>query len=548
MNIGNLSIATQGPSVGPSLGGDGGGDMVSALSTAISSAIEPLRVSLESVVSLLSQIFAVDVKQQEILQKGIEKSEAASAEAGAEGARGSNFTGAAGSDMEKIGEFDKLKDALKNSSSGIIQAALAALGIALIAFKDETMAVINSVALPKIVEGLRKALNFLAKPFRGIISVFTNIGKFFGRFGEAFSDVVKSMRNGFMKLTGTIAKVAKAILGLLGPFGAVLRALFLPVAVIMSTIDAVKGFVAGYKDGGILDGIFTAIGEVLGGIVGLPLDLLKKLAGFVAGKLGFKQFEEGLKEFSFKDTIVGFFANIVDTITQSFGGLINFFKDSIRSVLEKIGFGGFADTLFGKQSASDIARRENKKLTKEVAAEEEALKQLKEKEKEDGISTRQQRNIQRNIKKLEDSLDEKRGTIAINQNILDEERQATMSEPQKQFLEKQKILEGQKKSLGLDPMAPGTTNITTEGGMVKSFEKDGVTYTPKDTGDKLNLAGAAGGAIGGTNINAPTNVNAPNQSTTNVTSVKGGGQGSVEPNIHPTDPSSFRLESAQAQF
>ena len=544
MNIGNLSIATQGPSVGPSLGGDGGGDMVSALSTAISSAIEPLRVSLESVVSLLSQIFAVDVKQQEILQKGIEKSEAASAEAGAEGARGSDFTGAAGSDMEKIGEFDKLKDALTNSTSGIIQSALLALGAALVFFKDETMAVINSVALPKIVDGLRKTFNFIAKPFRAIISVFTKVGKFFGRIGEAISDVVKSLSKGFMKFTGFIAKIAKAVLGLLGPFGAVLRALFFPVAVIMSTIDAIKGFVAGFKDGGILDGIFTAIGEVLGGLVGLPLDLLKKLVGFIGGLLGFDQFKEKLEKFSFKEMIVDFFGNIVDFFRDAFKGIMNKIEDIIRAIP---GFGdSVADKFFGEKTEGDEARSRIKDLEKSQKDDRLALK--REKAKAGGGDPEK-------IAKLESKIDSGERAIADNQLIVEKEDLANMSPEQRARLERQKKqketadkITAAKKSVGLDPMAPGTTTIDMVDGKPVSIMKDGLKVDPKVSGDKLNLAGAAGGAIGGTNINAPTNVNAPNQSTTNVTSVKGGGQGSVEPNIHPTDPSSFRLESAQAQF
>lgn len=546
MNIGNLSIATQGPAIGPGLGGDGGGDMVSALSSAISSAIEPLRVSLESVVSLLSQIFAIDVKQQEILEKGIEKQEAAAAEASAEGARGMDISGPADSGMEKIGEFDNLKDALKNTSSGIIQAALLALGAALVFFKDETMAIINSVALPKIVEGLRKALNFVAKPFRGIISIFTRIGKFFGRIGESIGAVVKSMAKGFMKFTGFIAKIVKAVLAILGPFGAVLRALFLPVAVIMSTIDAVKGFVAGFKDGGILDGIFTAIGEVLGGLVGLPLDLLKKLVGFIAGLLGFDQFKEKLEKFSFKEIIVDFFGNIVDFFRDAFKGIMNKIEDIIRAIP---GFGdSVADKFFGEKTEGDEARSRIKDLEKSQKEDKLALK--REKAKAGGGDPEK-------IAKLESKIDSGERAIADNQLIIEKEDLANMSPARRARLERQKkqketadkITEAKEKA-GLDPMAPGTTNIEFKDGKPVNIVKDGVKVDPKVSGDILNQqsAAAAGAAAGGTtNVGGSTTV-AP--TTINNTNVSGGpsGQGSVNANVHPQDPSSFRLESAQAQF
>ena len=545
MNIGNLSIATQGPAIGPGLGGDGGGDMVSALSSAISSAIEPLRVSLESVVSLLSQIFAIDVKQQEILEKGIEKQEAAAAEASAEGARGMDVSGPADSGMEKIGEFDNLKDAMKNTSSGIIQAALLALGAALVFFKDETMAIINSVALPKIVAGLRVALDFVAKPFRGIISIFTRIGKFFGRIGESISAVVKSMSKGFMKFTGFIAKIAKGVLALLGPFGAVLRALFLPVAVIMSTIDAIKGFVAGYKDGGILDGIFTAIGEVLGGLVGLPLDLLKKLVGYIAGLLGFDQFKESLAQFSFKDMIVDFFANIMDFFKDAFTAVMNKIEDIMRSIPL---LRGAADSFFGEETESDKARKKIKDIEEDNEKDKLALK--REKAKGDKADPDK-------IRALESKIDSGERAIADNQQIIMKEKMDAMSPAEKKSFMRRKSVDEQgkkvsqiKEALGEDPMAPGTTEVEFKDGKPVNVIKDGVKVDPKVLGDKLNQqsAAAASAAAGGTtNVGGSTTV-AP--TTINNTNVSGGpsGQGSVDANVHPQDPSSFRLESAQAQF
>ena len=144
-----------------------------------------------------------------------------------------------------------------------------------------------------------------------------------------------------------------------------------------------------------------------------------------------------------------------------------------------------------------------------------------------------------------------------NQLIIEKEDLANMSPARRARLERQKkqketadkITEAKEKA-GLDPMAPGTTNIEFKDGKPVNIVKDGVKVDPKISGDILNQqsAAAAGAAAGGTtNVGGSTTV-AP--TTINNTNVSGGpsGQGSVNANVHPQDPSSFRLESAQAQF
>ena len=181
------------------------------------------------------------------------------------------------------------------------------------------------------------------------------LGKFFLTFGN-LTTRIKNFVAPIGKLFGLLGSILKPIGSLLKGAGALLKPLLplvkmfaLPITIIMGVIDGIKGFVEGYKDGGFLDGIFTAIGSVLGGLVGAPLDLLKNALAFILDKVGLKGVAEALKEFSFKDFI-----------KSAFGGIANFFEKlpgfiegAIRSI-PKVG-NKIADFIFGKTVASETA-------------------------------------------------------------------------------------------------------------------------------------------------------------------------------------------------
>jgi hypothetical protein len=117
-------------------------------------------------------------------------------------------------------------------------------------------------------------------------------------------------------------------------------------------IDAVKGFIEGYKDGGIIDGVLTAIGSVLGGLVGLPLDFIKNIFAFILEKLGFEQIAEIMKDFSFKDAIKNVFGGIVDF----FAAIPKFVEKGLRALGKAGNF--IADKIFGKDKDNEIVKRE----------------------------------------------------------------------------------------------------------------------------------------------------------------------------------------------
>jgi len=250
------------------------------------------------------------------------------------------------------GEEDPIKVDSKGGS-GLFTPLLLALSAFVIGFKDQLQGLINAVKFPAILAGLGATIKLFSLGFVNITRFFRKMkllallgakGPIFG-FIRVFTKVAGSVK-------GFIAPLTK-FFGFLAPLGKMLGKLALPITIIFSIIDAITGFVEGYKDQGVLDGIFTAIGKVLGGLVGLPLDFVKNIFAFIAGKLGFEKLAKDLKEFSFADLIKNFFGNIVNFFQE----IPKMFERAVRGVLKTFGLESVADSIFGKSEESEIDKR-----------------------------------------------------------------------------------------------------------------------------------------------------------------------------------------------
>ena len=173
------------------------------------------------------------------------------------------------------------------------------------------------------------------------------IGGFFGSIGTKFTSAFKGFTTNFgltddiKKATDSIKSIKSSIAGFVTPFaktaeqgkklkglvmmaispfklfadffkffavkfapvGKVLGKIFLPVTIIMGIFDGIKGAISGAaKEEGVankfIGGITGAIKGILVGLIGMPLDLLKDLVGWIAGKLGFENAQESLKGFT----------------------------------------------------------------------------------------------------------------------------------------------------------------------------------------------------------------------------------------------------------
>ena len=113
--------------------------------------------------------------------------------------------------------------------------------------------------------------------------------------------------------------------------------LFLPFTVILAAVEFVKGFVKGFEEGGFLEGVKQGFQGVISSFIDVPLNLLKDLVAWIAGKLGFEGVEERLNEFNFD--MAGLFGKAFDKARDFFTNtVIPFVTENLHfgDIMEKV--------------------------------------------------------------------------------------------------------------------------------------------------------------------------------------------------------------------
>ena len=206
------------------------------------------------------------------------------------------------------------------------------------------------------------------KGFGQNFSKMFNLGDDFKKAGDSINSIKTFLARAVAPFTRT-AKAAETIgkVGMLilrpikmvgeffkffaakfAPVGKVLGKLFLPVTIVMGIFDGIKGAITGASEQeGIADkfigGIFGAIKGILVGLVGMPIDLLLDLVGWIAGKLGFENAGEALGNISISNLI----GNIIDIVRDFTAGVVDFVVGLFTFDGEKIkaGFGKITDVI-----------------------------------------------------------------------------------------------------------------------------------------------------------------------------------------------------------
>ena len=161
--------------------------------------------------------------------------------------------------------------------------------------------------LGKFVAGIVNKLKN-SKIFKSISGLFQKVfggGKgFFSRLSGIFKSIVKFATGGPFK---AITKFAGSIARILGK-------VFLPITILMSIFDFVKGFMRGYEEGGIIEGIKQGFMDLFDGLVGGLLRILMWIPTKIAEWLGFDNVAKAIG----KQT-----ENVIQSVKDVFGGLID---------------------------------------------------------------------------------------------------------------------------------------------------------------------------------------------------------------------------------
>ena len=214
------------------------------------------------------------------------------------------------------------------------------------------------------VKVVRGAMGRFFNPIKGFIGIFGRIGNFLSPLAKDISKrwkVISRVLSGLGKTIKTItgmftsaSKTFKSISQGVGTAGKVMgglskafsvafkafsvvgRIVAWPVTVITGMVAGIMGFFTDFnksqKDGdGILKSLYLGFAGFAKGAVNAiimkPLDLLKDGVAWIAGKLGFENFEKMLSEFSFEET----FTSLVDGLTRMVTGAFEWIIDSVTN-------------------------------------------------------------------------------------------------------------------------------------------------------------------------------------------------------------------------
>jgi len=213
--------------------------------------------------------------------------------------------------------FKKLTAPLKNASAAF-KAGFAGLSV----FRTTTGQFGRLGFFGKVGSVLATAIDKLkgiGAKIKGFFQPVGRLGTFFQSIGKAFTPIVKTVSF----LGRTIGKA------------------FLPLTIILTAFDGIKGAIEGFNTGGIIGGIVGAFKGIVDGLIYKPLDLLKDFVSWIAGKLGFEQFSEFLDSFDISfDSVFGKIGEIIDSIKEGISGFVSRAKDGF---LNFFGFGGDDD-------------------------------------------------------------------------------------------------------------------------------------------------------------------------------------------------------------
>ena len=211
-------------------------------------------------------------------------------------------------------------------------------------------------------------------------------------FGTVVSEVMSTLGAAFTGLRA-VATALPAIIAKAMPFlktGAkffkqMFKKLFWPVTAIIAIFSFVEGFIEGFKEEGFLGGIKRGFESMYNNLIDVPLNMLKDMVAWLAGKLGFENVEKALNSFDFD--IGGMVADGIEKIADFFSDIPDMLTDLLISLagMAPMGLGSKALGALGIDVNEHVANKRAKSMGREERdAKTAERRRLKNKRNKDG--------------------------------------------------------------------------------------------------------------------------------------------------------------------
>ena len=211
-------------------------------------------------------------------------------------------------------------------------------------------------------------------------------------FGTVVSEVMSTLGAAFTGLRA-VATALPAIIAKAMPFlktGAkffkqMFKKLFWPVTAIIAIFSFVEGFIEGFKEEGFLGGVKRGYEAAYNNLVDVPLNMLKDMVAWFAGKFGFENVEKALNSFDFD--IGGMVADGIEKIADFFSDIPDMLTDLLISLagMAPMGLGSKALGALGIDVNEHVANKRAKSMGREERdAKTAERRRLKNKRNKDG--------------------------------------------------------------------------------------------------------------------------------------------------------------------
>ena len=302
---------------------------------------------------------------------------------------------------------------------------------------------VTKFIVEKVLPPLKKFYNETIKPaFDALVEFLMNdafpaIGKFLNKtlmplLKDVYNNVIKPMFDGLKEFA--VNSLFPALKDVFKKFGETYDKIkpnidalmkFLKETTLPVLFDTLKKQMVIIKD--IFMKLADFVGNIVTGDFGKAFDNLKDIGGLIV-----KAIDNAITGV-LKMVGLNFEGNVSDVIGRFFDGIFKSIKDAVNGVLDSIedliravpGIGDkVADTIFGEQTAEEIALKEEKKKQAELAEKEEerklaALRILEQKKRIDDKIEAEQARINRSEAGMDEYLLDEKGGKRSSQKTID---------------------------------------------------------------------------------------------------------------------------------
>lgn len=185
--------------------------------------------------------------------------------------------------------------------------------------------------LGKIGTAFTGVISEVTAAFTRIFDAFVSVGRMIGNAVSTAS----SMGSAFESVLGPL----KTFIGAIKSVAGVVGKLFVPITIVMTAFDTIQGIINGYIEGGFIGALEGGITGFFNSLIFGPIDLLKNVVSWIAGKLGFENFSAILDSFSFSELFTSMVSSIFNGVSGAFEIITDLFTftDEDKTALGLLG-------------------------------------------------------------------------------------------------------------------------------------------------------------------------------------------------------------------